>query len=933
MRLLATRSTIGPFLGSLVILFTLVDHSECKVAHSLPGWVPKDVKDALKEMKKEQKATKHLLSDHTCALRKSLIELLEEVPDKDVGLAKINLMAELGLCSWWRDEHYLAAERFQRAIDLTGFKKFKQFIDHGLGHIIEASNASNYMVEGKFESAALHLRALKRLMLRDEAWALDEVLRKPPMDQLKPHERELVKSNPGDFLLNNTYVGVVYRGWTVAAKQQLRFCEANLIGLDEGRLAKRERMGGETDNTAYLQGVAAEPVMPWRSFQLPINLYERREELLKAARKGKTPRRPKAAELMGRAGIRGGDCPKYSALCDLLLGYETPVLVDASTYVAGMFNSIIQLVPMNGSKTTQEVGSCSNNAGLAMAFPLNDSEDPDDPIMLTTESVDLPGIALSSEPVVVDPCSDPKPAITRSGGSRDVVYVLVVEFWHPAVTLYERVAIIEGSGSGARKGRESIRVQEVTNAMMDRLKETESLWPKVFDLYQHRRSLSPLGPDELVEDEVIEYPRPKNKKSKKRTQDPPEDSLEVTNLKQLVKKLKAERKAAIKTASAKEVANMDDALDYAEERLDDAIEAQTKSRLITDLEEKLTSAKSVEQALHMTGDLSGLQDVEKQIAEFQAALKDAREADAIFREERKQRREARMRKRQQDAAGDGENPRSKAGDDDDENEEEVELYDVDEEQLKTIFSTVGPVVSFRLMHDKVTGRPKGYGFCEYADQETAYAAMRNLNNVECGGRPLRVDWADHELRNTEGVQRSIQRSGADVGRSNVKVNNKKLREFQQRLTDENAEHLALDVQTHSEIAALLDQWSTVELYQFLGHSQKFVSDNPEGARALFVAHPQLPLAINHVAYLLGFTSEPTFPMTPDDMIYAEERIKALRQHRVCPVKPIQPPRAVPISLVTDPTAQLQAGISNPMMMSGALPAGVLAAGASIAGAR
>ncbi|KAF4739151.1 Cleavage stimulation factor subunit 2, partial [Perkinsus olseni] len=117
---------------------------------------------------------------------------------------------------------------------------------------------------------------------------------------------------------------------------------------------------------------------------------------------------------------------------------------------------------------------------------------------------------------------------------------------------------------------------------------------------------------------------------------------------------------------------------------------------------------------------------------FQAALKDAREADAIFREERKQRREARMRKKQQDAAGDGENPRSKAGDDDDENEEEVELYDVDEEQLKTIFSTVGPVVSFRLMHDKVTGRPKGYGFCEYADQETAYAAMRNLNNVECG---------------------------------------------------------------------------------------------------------------------------------------------------------------------------------------------------------
>lgn len=91
---------------------------------------------------------------------------------------------------------------------------------------------------------------------------------------------------------------MVYRGWVVAANQQLRFCEANLVGLDEGRLvikhlafcsrsenslctaycqAKRERMGGDSDNPAYMQGLAAEPVMPWRNFQLALNLYERRE--------------------------------------------------------------------------------------------------------------------------------------------------------------------------------------------------------------------------------------------------------------------------------------------------------------------------------------------------------------------------------------------------------------------------------------------------------------------------------------------------------------------------------------------------------------------------------------------------------------------------------------------------------------------------------
>lgn len=79
---------------------------------------------------------------------------------------------------------------------------------------------------------------------------------------------------------------------------------------------------------------------------------------------------------------------------------------------------------------------------------------------------------------MVDPCSEPNPAITRSGGSSDIVYgegemydlvvirgsVLVVEFWHPAVTLFERVAIIEGTQAQARKGRERIKVQEVSVA-------------------------------------------------------------------------------------------------------------------------------------------------------------------------------------------------------------------------------------------------------------------------------------------------------------------------------------------------------------------------------------------------------------------------------------------------------------------------------------
>lgn len=42
------------------------------------------------------------------------------------------------------------------------------------------------------------------------------------------------------------------------------------------------------------------------------------------------------------------------------------------------------------------------------------------------------------------------------------------------------------------------------------------------------------------------------------------------------------------------------------------------------------------------------------------------------------------------------------------------------------------------MYDRETGKPKGYGFCEYQDQETAQIAMKNLNNHDFNGRPLRV---------------------------------------------------------------------------------------------------------------------------------------------------------------------------------------------------
>lgn len=76
-------------------------------------------------------------------------------------------------------------------------------------------------------------------------------------------------------------------------------------------------------------------------------------------------------------------------------------------------------------------------------------------------------------------------------------------------------------------------------------------------------------------------------------------------------------------------------------------------------------------------------------------------------------------------------------------------YEATEEKLKDIFSEVGPVISLKLVFDRESGKPKGYGFCEYKDQETALSAMRNLNGYEIGGRALRVDNACTEKSRME----------------------------------------------------------------------------------------------------------------------------------------------------------------------------------------
>ena len=54
---------------------------------------------------------------------------------------------------------------------------------------------------------------------------------------------------------------------------------------------------------------------------------------------------------------------------------------------------------------------------------------------------------------------------------------------------------------------------------------------------------------------------------------------------------------------------------------------------------------------------------------------------------------------------------------------------------------MGQVLSFRLVYDSETGRPKGFGFAEFADTDAAASAVRNLDKYQIQGRELRVDYS------------------------------------------------------------------------------------------------------------------------------------------------------------------------------------------------
>ena len=68
-------------------------------------------------------------------------------------------------------------------------------------------------------------------------------------------------------------------------------------------------------------------------------------------------------------------------------------------------------------------------------------------------------------------------------------------------------------------------------------------------------------------------------------------------------------------------------------------------------------------------------------------------------------------------------------------------FNTSNQDLNDIFAEIGPVQSSNVIEDRETGRTRGFGFVEMANQADGERAIAELNGKEIDGRTLKVNEA------------------------------------------------------------------------------------------------------------------------------------------------------------------------------------------------
>jgi cleavage stimulation factor subunit 2 len=223
---------------------------------------------------------------------------------------------------------------------------------------------------------------------------------------------------------------------------------------------------------------------------------------------------------------------------------------------------------------------------------------------------------------------------------------------------------------------------------------------------------------------------------------------------------------------------------------------------------------------------------------------------------------------------------------------------VSEDFIKDKLAEVGKVLHFRLVYDKETGKPKGFGFAEYSDADEAASAVRNLNDSELQGRKLRVDYSNDgkddstTMSNTNNYSAPApssiphaQPNGQDQGQASGGL---------PPLPEGTG--LGPHLTAQDAISATVATIPPTQLLDAMQQMQELARADPEHATRLLMQGPQLTYAILQILVLMKLIDTTTLTTVIQQTAAAQAPP---------PPRPIPPPQ-MPPQQTYSPYPQVQA---------------------------
>eukprot|EP00559_Dactyliosolen_fragilissimus_P001840 CAMPEP_0184864556 /NCGR_PEP_ID=MMETSP0580-20130426/15389_1 /TAXON_ID=1118495 /ORGANISM="Dactyliosolen fragilissimus" /LENGTH=506 /DNA_ID=CAMNT_0027363407 /DNA_START=34 /DNA_END=1554 /DNA_ORIENTATION=- len=180
-------------------------------------------------------------------------------------------------------------------------------------------------------------------------------------------------------------------------------------------------------------------------------------------------------------------------------------------------------------------------------------------------------------------------------------------------------------------------------------------------------------------------------------------------------------------------------------------------------------------------------------------------------------------------------------------------FSTTEEQLHQAFSELGRIIKVRMVNDLETGKPRGFAFIEFEDPQVALSAIRNMNDYELNGRKIRVNFS-----NSSHLETLAGKLGMDMGKaqSSITPNQMDASSGLGMQGSSSSSMKAMGDMGTQAVADALKSMNKGEMYDIIKKLKDIADRDPDEARKIISAHPQLPEAILHLMSRLEMIQTP-----------------------------------------------------------------------------